>query len=67
MTTEIHFDKVTDIQFDPNSINKNDHPDYVDAEIISAEYYGEPMSETEINQLNENHEFVHEKLMEFLY
>jgi hypothetical protein len=47
-------------------INDDDAPDYVDAYISYADYAGEDMTESQLAELNENTEFVHEKLIEYL-
>ena len=57
--------KVDNIEFGP--IDHNDYPDYADAEIMSADYNGKEMSESQLNHINEQTEFVHEKLFEYLY
>ena len=48
-------------------INHADYPDYVDAYISSAEKDGIPLTEFELDELNEDSDFVHSKLMEHLY
>ncbi len=55
---------VSNIDFD--GINHKDYPDYCDAYISSADYDGEEMTEEQLEQLNENGEFVYDKLMEHL-
>ncbi len=61
---EIDETKVTNIEFD--GIDHKDAPDYCDAYIISADYYNKELSESEIDTLNEDRGFVHEKLIEYL-
>lgn len=55
----------TNIQFD--GIDHKDAPDYCDAHIVSADKNGEPMTEEEIEQLNEDSDLVYELLMDYLY
>jgi hypothetical protein len=57
--------KVDNIVFD--GIDKKDYPDYCDAHIISADYKGIPMDDEEIEELNNDSEFVHEQLIKQLY
>ena len=62
---EIELKKIDNIKFD--QIDFDDYPDFCDAYIISADMNGKAMSEEELNALNEDSEFVHEKLMDYLY
>jgi hypothetical protein len=48
-------------------IDHKDAPDYVDAYISSADYRGLEMTEQELEELNENSEFVYEQVMKHLY
>ena len=57
--------KIDNVVFD--GIDKNDHPDYCDAYVISADYEGNPMSSDDIDELNEDKEFTHELLFEHLF
>ncbi len=58
-TNEINSIEFEDIDF-------SDYPDFCDAFICYAERNGEPMTSTELNELNEDTTFIHEKLMEHL-
>ena len=62
---KLDYDHIDDIQFD--GIDHNDHPDYCDAYIHSAYYYGDPMSEEMLEELNNDRDFVYEQLMSYLY
>jgi hypothetical protein len=55
---------IKDIEFD--GINHNDYPDYCDAYIVRAEYNGEEMTENQLNELNNDIDFVYGKLMDYL-
>jgi hypothetical protein len=58
--------KIDNIEFD--DIDHSDYPDFCDAYISSADYDGVPMTDDELAELNENEgEFVHEKLFDYLY
>ena len=57
-------DGIDNIEFE--DIDFSDYPDFCDAFICYAERNGEPMTATELNELNEDKLFVYEKLMEHL-
>lgn len=59
------YNKITNIEFD--GIDRNDHPDYCDAYIVAAEYDGVPMTEEQLDEINEDRMFVHERLMTHLW
>jgi hypothetical protein len=61
----IDLTKVSVIEFD--GIDHRDHPDYCDAYILSAEYDGREMTEEELEELNEDREFVHEQVWNHIY
>ena len=44
-----------------------DFPDFVDANIISADYNGLKLTETELKKLNENRDFVHDCIMDSIF
>jgi len=56
---------ITNVYVD--GIDPNDYPDFVDAYIYSAEYDGEEMTEEQLDELNENSEFVHDCVYNQLY
>lgn len=47
-------------------IDHNDYPDYCDAYISEACYMGEPMTNDEIDALNEDSDLVYDLLMDYL-
>ena len=57
--------KIDNIVFD--GIDHKDYPDYCDAYIATADKDGVPMTEDELEELNEDRFFVHEQLMKYLY
>jgi len=61
---KLDYNKIDNIEFD--GIDHNDYPDYCDAYITSADYDGIPMSDEQLDELNENSDFVYEKLMDYL-
>ena len=44
-----------------------DYPDFVDAYISSADYDGKPMTEEQLDNINEDRVFVYECLTKQLY
>ena len=66
----LDFSKVTVIEFD--GIDHRDAPDYCDAYITIAEYEEEDgtireLTEDELDELNNDAEFVHDELYNYLY
>lgn len=57
--------KITNIEFD--DVDRNDHPDYCDAYILSADYNGREMTEDELEEINQDRTFVLEKLHSFSF
>lgn len=57
--------KVDNITFE--DIDFNDYPKFCDVYIGSADYSGIPMTEDELNELNEDSQFVNESLFDFLH
>lgn len=57
--------KIDNIEFD--GINHGDYPDFCDAFISSAGLNGSPMTDNDLDILNENSEFIHETLFKTLY
>ena len=48
-------------------IDTKDYPDFCDAYIESADYYGEEMTESEIDVLNQDSDFVYECVQKQLF
>jgi len=48
-------------------LDYNDYPDFVDAFISYAEYDGGIMTEDQLNELNEDSDFVYECVMEKIF
>ena len=58
--------EIEDIEFD--GINSWDSPDYCDAYISAACWKdGTELTDEELDLLNDDHDFVYEKLYEYLY
>ncbi len=60
INTETQFDysKITNIEMD--NVNWSDYPDFTDAYIESADYEGVPMTENQLDDLNEDDQFRYE-------
>ena len=58
-------EKITNIEL--GNIDTSDYPDMVDAFIESAEYDGEPMTEEQLDEINQDSGFIHEQVYKQLY
>jgi len=56
---------INSIEFD--DIDHSDCPDFCDAFISYAEINGRPMTDIELDRLNNDRDFVHGKLMEYIF
>lgn len=43
-------------------VDLNDRPDFTDAYIQSADYKGAPMSEEQLEEINEDCDFIHDTI-----
>jgi hypothetical protein len=59
------YTKITNVQID--SIDMKDSPKFVDAFIASADYDGRPMTDSELDVLNEDTDYIHEQVFKYLY
>lgn len=57
--------KIDNVELD--DVDTKDYPDFCDAFIVSADYNGIAMTEEELNEINEDRDFVYEKVLEHLY
>jgi hypothetical protein len=48
-------------------VNLTDLPDLCDAFIASADYNGKPMTESQLDEINEDSDFVHEAAHDSLH
>lgn len=62
---ELDYKKITDIELD--NIRMDDYPDFCDAFIQSATCGDRELTEEELDILNEDREYVHQKVWEYLY
>lgn len=59
------YKKITNIKVE--GIDHKDYPDYCDAYIASADYDGIPMTEEQIEEINEGGDFVYQAVTNHLY
>ena len=59
------YKKITNVVLD--GIDLEDYPDFCDAYIVSADYDGKPMTDDQIDKLNEDSDFVYTKIEQFLF
>lgn len=57
--------KIDNITF--GDVDYSDAMRFTDAHIDSADYDGQAMTEEQLNEINEDYDFVHEKLIEHIY
>lgn len=58
-------DKITNVIM--QGIETKDYPDFCDAYIESADYNGVPMSEEELDEINEDKDFVYKCVNDYLF
>ena len=59
------FKKIDNIEVD--GINTRDYPDFCDAFISYADYDGRPMTDDELDELNDDRNFVYECVENHLF
>tara|TARA_R110002051_G_scaffold96199_1_gene166224 strand:+ start:290 stop:502 length:213 start_codon:yes stop_codon:yes gene_type:complete len=55
------YKKIDNIEVD--GIDFKDYPDFCDAYIVSADYDGVPMTDDQLDEINEDGDFQHECIM----
>jgi len=58
------YKKIDNIEID--GIDTKDYPDFCDAYICSADYDGVPMTDEQLDELNEDGDYVYEHIMDYL-
>lgn len=61
----MNYKLIDNIELD--GIDTNDYPDYCDAFIVSADYDGKPMTDEQIDLLNEDSDFIYECVQKYLF
>jgi len=59
------YKKIDNIEVD--GIDTKDYPDFCDAYIVSADYDGKPMTDKQLDEINEDGDFQHECIMNDLH
>lgn len=62
---ELDYTKISNIEVE--DIDMRDYPDFCDAFISNADYDGVPMTEEQLQELNEDFDFVHEAVMNYAF
>ncbi len=57
--------EIDNIKFE--AIDHKDYPDFCDACIVEADYKGVPMTDEEIELINEDRQFVYDRLIAYLF
>lgn len=65
MSIQLDYKLISDIEVD--GIDTNDYPDFCDAYICSASYDGRDMTDLELDRLNEDRDFVYNKVLDRIY
>ena len=61
---KIDYKKIDNIEID--GIDTKDYPDFCDAYISSADYDGVPMTDEQLDELNEDGDYVYGHIMDYL-
>jgi hypothetical protein len=61
---KMDYKKIDNIEID--GIDTKDYPDFCDAYISSADYDGIPMTDEQLDELNEDGDYVYEHIMDYL-
>ena len=56
---------ITNIEVD--GIDTRDYPDFCDAYITSADYNGTPMTDEQLEEINQDGQFVYDAVIKHLY
>ena len=58
------YKKIDNIEID--GIDTKDYPDFCDAYISSADYDGVPMTDEQLDELNEDGDYIYGHIMDYL-
>ena len=58
------YKKIDNIEVD--GIDTKDYPDFCDAYIVSADYDGKPMNDDQLDELNEDGDYLYGHIMDYL-
>jgi hypothetical protein len=62
---KMDYKKIDNIEID--GIDIKDYPDFCDAYILSADYDGVPMTDEQLDEINDDGDFQHECIMNDLH
>jgi len=62
---KMDYKKINNIEVD--GIDTKDYPDFCDAYIVSADYDSKPMTDDQLEEINEDGDFQHECIMNDLH
>jgi len=62
---KLDYTKISNIEVE--DIDMRDYPDFCDAFISNADYDGVPMTEEQLQELNEDFDFVHDAVMNYAF
>lgn len=62
---KLDYTKISNIEVE--DIDMQDYPDFCDAFISNADYDGVPMTEEQLQELNEDFDFVHDAVMNYAF
>lgn len=65
MIMELDYSKISNVQV--AGINTKDYPDFCDAYIEDADYDGQPMTDEQLELINQDGDFVYEQVMKHIY
>lgn len=63
--TDFDYSRIEDVKV--SGIDFKDYPDFSDAYIESASYKGKPMTETQLERINEDYDFVYDQVIKRVY
>lgn len=63
--TKMDYSKIDNIVLD--GINTKDAPDFCDSFIVSADYDGKPMTEEQLDEINDDGDFVYNATLDHIY
>ena len=61
---KMNYKKIDNIEID--GIDTKDYPDFCDAYISSADYDGVPMTDEQLDELNEDGDYIYGHIMDYL-
>ena len=64
-SNELDYSKIDNVEVD--GIDYSDAPDFCDAFICKADYDGRPMTDAELDLLNEDYDYVYQQVENYLY